>query len=75
VINTLDAVRNSNSNDLVYTLASNPKFVTGLKDAISNIDEQFLNADDKQDVNNKLDDIVKLGNASKTYNAKLKEYL
>ena len=75
VINTLDAVRNSNSNNLVYTLASNPKFVTGLKDAISNIDEQFLNADDKQDVNNKLDDIVKLGNASKTYNAKLKEYL
>ena len=75
VINTLEAVRSTNSSDLTYTLASNPKFVSGLKDAINNVDDQFMNADDKQDVVNKLDDIVKLGKASKTYNSKLKEYL
>jgi len=44
---TLKEVQGSTSSGLVHTLASNPKFVTGLKDSIDNIDDQLMNADDK----------------------------
>ena len=57
------------------TLAANPKFVDGLIKAINEVDETVLSADEKEDITTKLNDIVKLGNALKTYNAKLKEYL
>jgi len=74
-INTLDLVRNQNDETLAHTLATNPKFVDGLIKEINEVDDTVLNADEKEDITTKLNDIVKLGNASKTYNAKLKEYL
>ena len=74
-INTLNMVRGQNDSVLAHTLATNPKFVDGLIKEINEVDETVLSADEKEDITTKLNDIVKLGNASKTYNAKLKEYL
>lgn len=74
-INTLNLVRNQDDKTLAYTLATNPKFVDGLIKEINEVDEAVLSEDEKQNIVTKLNDIVKLGNASKTYNAKLKEYL
>lgn len=74
-INTLNMVRGQNDKVLAHTLATNPKFVDGLIKEINEVDETVLSADEKADITTKLNDIVKLGNASKTYNAKLKEYL
>ena len=74
-INTLNMVRGQDDKVLAYTLATNPKFVDGLIKEINEVDETVLSADEKEDITTKLNDIVKLGNASKTYNAKLKEYL
>lgn len=74
-INTLNMVRGQDDKVLAHTLATNPKFVDGLVKEINEVDETVLSADEKADITTKLNDIVKLGNASKTYNAKLKEYL
>lgn len=74
-INTLNMVRGQDDSVLAHTLATNPKFVDGLIKDINEVDETVLSADEKADITTKLNDIVKLGNASKTYNAKLKEYL
>lgn len=74
-INTLNLVRNQDDKTLAYTLATNPEFVDGLVKEINEVDESVLSEDEKQDITTKLNDIVRLGNASKTYNAKLKEYL
>lgn len=74
-INTLNMVRSQDDKVLAHILATNPKFVDGLIKEINEVDETVLSADEKKDVTTKLNDIVKLGNASKTYNAKLKEYL
>lgn len=74
-INTLNMVRGQNDKALAYTLATNPEFVDGLIKELNEVDETVLSADEKEDITTKLNDIVKLGNASKTYNAKLKEYL
>lgn len=74
-INTLNMVRGQDNNALAHTLATNPKFTKGLIDEINEVDETVLSADEKESLTVKLNDIVKLGNASKTYNAKLKEYL
>ena len=74
-INTLNTVRSQDDKVMAYRLATNPKFVDGLIMEINEVDETVLSADEKEDIITKLNDIVKLGNASKTYNAKLKEYL
>lgn len=74
-INTLNMVRGQDNNVLAHTLATNPKFTKGLIDEINEVDETVLSVDEKESLTAKLNDIVKLGNASKTYNAKLKEYL
>lgn len=74
-VNTLNMVRGQDDKVLAHTLATNPKFVDGLIKEINEVDETVLSADEKEDITTKLNDIVKLGNASKTYNAKLKEYL
>lgn len=74
-INTLNLVRSQDDKTLAHTLATNPKFVDGLVKGINEVDETVLSTDEKEDITTKLNDIVKLGNASKTYNAKLKEYL
>ena len=74
-ISTLNMVRGQDNWALAHTLAANPKFVDDLIKEINEVDETVISADEKADITTKLNDITKLGNAIKTYNAKLKEYL
>lgn len=74
-INTFNMVIHQDSKVLAHTLVANPKFVDDLIKEINEIDETALSADNKEIITTKLNDIIKIGNASKTYNAKLKEYL
>lgn len=74
-INAFNMARGQDDKVLAHTLATKPKFVDVLIKEINEVDETVLSADEKADITTKLNDIVKLGNASKTYNAKLKEYL
>lgn len=74
-ISTLDQVRQTNDKYLAATLAQNPKFVKGLMDEIDELDDSVMGQESKEDIKAKLQDVVKLGNATNTYKAKLKEYL
>ena len=70
----LETVRSLDDKTFAYLLSSDPKLVEGVK---SVIESPFsgVDADDVQTINNKIDDIVKLVNATGKYNTKLKEYL
>ena len=70
----LETVRGLDDKTFAYLLSSDPKLVEGVK---SVIESPFsgVDADDIQTINNKIDDIVKLVNATGKYNTKLKEYL
>lgn len=72
---SLNAIRNLDDVNLAATLARNPDFVKGLMKEVTLLDDTVIEADEREDVLNKLEDIVKLGNAADVYNAKLKEYL
>ena len=72
---TLNAVRSLDNVSLAATLAKNPDFVNGLIQEISMLDDTVIATDEREDVINKLKDIVKLGNASAIYNNKFNEYL
>ena len=74
-INTLNLVRSQDDRTLAHILATDPEFADGLVKEINEVDETVLSADEKEDITTRLNDIVKSGNALKTYNAKLKEYL
>lgn len=74
-IDNLEMVRNQDDSTMVHILSTNPEFVKSLISEINEVDETILNEDKKKDIITKLNDIIKLGNASKTYNEKLKEYL
>lgn len=74
-ISTLNMVRGQDDKVLAHTLATDPEFTDGLIREINEVDETVLSADEKEDITTELNDIIRLGNASKTYNAKLKEYL
>lgn len=72
---SLNAIRNLDDANLAATLAKNPDFVKGLMKEVSLLDDTVIEADEREDVLNKLADIIKLGNAADVYNAKFKEYL
>lgn len=72
---SLNAIRNLDDVNLAATLARNPDFVKGLMKEVTLLDDTVIKADEREDVLNKLSDIVKLGNAADVYNAKFKEYL
>lgn len=70
----LETIRGLDDKTFAYLLSSDPKLVKGIK---SVIESPFsgVTADDAQTFNEKIDDIVKLVNATGKYNTKLKEYL
>lgn len=72
---SLNVIRNLDDANLAATLAKNPDFVKGLMKEVSLLDDTVIEADEREDVLNKLADIIKLGNAADVYNAKFKEYL
>ena len=70
----LETVRGLDDKTFAYLLSSDPKLVKGIKSEI----ERPLSgvaADEVQSINDKIDDIVKLVEATGKYNTKLKEYL
>jgi hypothetical protein len=74
-ISALNAVRSLEDTNLAATLAKNPDFVRGLMREVVLLDDNIIEADEKEEMLHKLEDIVKLGNAAFVYNAKFKEYL
>ena len=70
----LETIRGLDNKTFAYLLSSDPKLVEGVKSVIEN-PFSGVDADDIQTINNKIDDIVKLVNATGKYNTKLKEYL
>ena len=74
-IAVLNAFRNSSNEELAYILSTNPEVVNGIIDEVNNVGDEVLEADEKNSLITKLHDINRLGNASKVFKNKLKEYL
>lgn len=70
----LETVRGLDDKTFAYLLSSDPKLVKGIKSVIES-PLSGVTADDAQAFNEKIDDIVKLVDATGKYNTKLKEYL
>lgn len=70
----LETVRGLDDKTFAYLLSSDPKLVEGIKSVIES-PLSGVAADDAQSFNEKINDIVKLVNATGKYNTKLKEYL
>ena len=74
-INNLNLVRSLDNETMAATLAQNPNILEGLKEQVNKLDNDVLSANDKENVLKKLDDLLRLGNASKIYQDKFAEYL
>lgn len=74
-IDNLNLVKDSSNKGAVRALATSPKFTKTLRAMINGFGEDVMPKDTKNDILHKIDDIIKLGNASKTYEEKLQEYL
>lgn len=74
-IDNLNLIRNLDNESMAATLAKNPNILEGLKEQVSKLDNDVLSANDKESVLKKLDDLLRLGNASKIYQDKFTEYL
>lgn len=74
-LQSMEQLLSYNNRTLAAVLANeeNAEFIKGLKETVEN--DPFISADEAQDFNQKLDDVVKLVQATHTYNTKLKEYL
>ena len=70
----LETVRGLDDKTFAHLLSRDSKLVNGIK-AVIESPLSGVDADDIQTINNKIDDIVKLVNATGKYNTKLKEYL
>ena len=70
----LETVRGLDDKTFAYLLSSDPKLVEGIKSVIES-PLSGVTADDAQAFNEKIDDIVKLVDATGKYNTKLREYL
>lgn len=74
-VGNLNLVKDSSNKGAVRALATSPKFTKTLRAMIDGFGEDVMAKDKKDDILHKIDDIIKLGNASKTYEEKLQEYL
>lgn len=74
-IGNLNLLRELDNKGASILLQTNPEFINGLIKQFNDLEDSSLSENDKKDVINKLNDIIKLGEATKTYNNKLKEYL
>lgn len=70
----LETVRGLDDKTFAYLLSSDPKLVERIKSVIES-PLSGVAADEVQSINDKIDDIVKLVEATGKYNTKLKEYL
>jgi hypothetical protein len=74
-IDNLNFVRSLDNETMAATLAKNPDMLEGLKVQVNKLDNDVLSVNDKESVLKKLDDLSRLGNASKVYQDKFAEYL
>lgn len=74
-IDNLNLVRSLDNETMAATLAQNPNILEGLREQVNKLDNDVLSANDKESVLKKLDDLLRLGNASKIYQDKFAEYL
>lgn len=74
-IDNLNFVRSLDNETMAATLAKNPDMLEGLKAQVNKLDNDVLSVNDKESVLKKLDDLSRLGNASKIYQDKFAEYL
>ena len=74
-IDNLNFIRSLDNETMAATLAQNPNILEGLKEQVNKLDNDVLSANDKESVLKKLDDLLRLGNASKIYQNKFAEYL
>ena len=74
-IDNLNFVRSLDNETMAATLAKNPDILGGLKVQVNKLDNDVLSVNDKESVLKKLDDLSRLGNASKIYQDKFAEYL
>lgn len=74
-IDNLNFVRSLDNETMAATLARNPDMLEGLKVQVNKLDNDVLSVNDKESVLKKLDDLSRLGNASKIYQDKFAEYL
>ena len=74
-IDNLNFIRSLDNDAMAATLAQNPNILEGLKEQVNKLDNDVLSANDKESVLKKLDDLLRLGNASKIYQDKFAEYL
>ena len=74
-IDNLNLVRSLDNETMAATLAQNPNILEGLKEQVNKLGNDVLSANDKESVLKKLDDLLRLGNASKIYQDKFAEYL
>lgn len=74
-IDNLNFIRSLDNDTMAATLAQNPNILEGLKEQVNKLDNDVLSANDKESVLKKLDDLLRLGNASKIYQDKFAEYL
>lgn len=75
IIDNLNFVRSLDNETMAATLAKNPDTLKVLKAQVNKLDNDVLSVNDKESVLKKLDDLSRLGNASKIYQDKLAEYL
>lgn len=73
--NVLNTLRNMGDDTMAAALAMNNDLLKGIKDQINKVDDSVLSPDAKKSTIQKLDDLAKLGNASKAYQQKFAEYL
>lgn len=73
----LSSIIGLSNEDLVATLSNkeNRGFTNNLIEVIKSADDSVLSQLEKEDLITKLEDLVKIGNASETYRAKFKEYI
>ncbi len=74
-IDNLNLIKSIDNETMAATLAQNPNILEGLKEQVNKLDNDVLSANDKENVLKKLDDLLRLGNASKVYQDKFVEYL
>lgn len=74
-IDNLNFIRSLDNDAMAATLAQNPNILEGLKEQVNKLGNDILSANDKESVIKKLDDLLRIGNASKIYQDKFAEYL
>lgn len=73
-MDSLKSLQSQSDDSMLSALAAKPEIVDYLNKQISNLDESVIDKESKKDVNQKLNDILKLSKAIDVFSSKLDEY-